>query len=201
MIGQNRGHAADTKMASMRPAAAIELHASQNPAHRNRYFKDRTAACGSWRRSPPLRRAPRRPEQMEGPTRSSILTTFSTRSKRTPPVSAIWQVNDKLCRPAYALLDGQPVSEFRVGLKFGFPLNFGRPDKPGSRGRQGRAVQTLGLRSASGTSGGARRDRYLDHLEASGLAVVRMDRVGIEENSLVQTLDGATPLQHDAHGI
>jgi hypothetical protein len=45
-------------------------------------------------------------------------------------VGAIWQVNDKLSfdvAARYALVDGRPVSEFRAGLTFGFPLNFGRP--------------------------------------------------------------------------
>ena len=41
-----------------------------------------------------------------------------------------WQVNDKLSFDVavrYALVDGLPVSEFRAGLTFGFPLNLGRP--------------------------------------------------------------------------
>jgi hypothetical protein len=45
-------------------------------------------------------------------------------------VGAIWQVNDKLSFDVavrYALVDGRPVSEFRAGLTFGFPLNFGKP--------------------------------------------------------------------------
>ena len=45
-------------------------------------------------------------------------------------VGAIWQVNDKLSfdiAARYALVDGRPVSEFRAGLTFGFPLNLGRP--------------------------------------------------------------------------
>jgi hypothetical protein len=45
-------------------------------------------------------------------------------------VGAIWQVNDKLSFDVavrYALVDGRPVSEFRAGLTFGFPLNLGRP--------------------------------------------------------------------------
>ena len=45
-------------------------------------------------------------------------------------VGAIWQVNDKLSfdvAARYALVDGRPVSEFRAGLTFGFPLSFGRP--------------------------------------------------------------------------
>jgi hypothetical protein len=44
-------------------------------------------------------------------------------------VGAIWQVNDKLSfdvAARYALVDGRPVSEFRLGLTFGFPLNFGK---------------------------------------------------------------------------
>jgi hypothetical protein len=43
-------------------------------------------------------------------------------------VGAIWQVNDKLSfdvAARYALVDGRPVSEFRLGLTFGFPL--GKP--------------------------------------------------------------------------
>jgi hypothetical protein len=43
-------------------------------------------------------------------------------------VGAIWQVNDKLSfdiAGRYALVDGRPVSEFRLGLTFGFPL--GKP--------------------------------------------------------------------------
>ena len=45
-------------------------------------------------------------------------------------LGAIWQVNDKLSFDVavrYALVDGRPVSEFRAGLTFGFPLNLGRP--------------------------------------------------------------------------
>jgi len=45
-------------------------------------------------------------------------------------IGAIWQVNDKLSfdvAARYALVDGRPVSEFRLGLTFGFPLNFGKP--------------------------------------------------------------------------
>jgi hypothetical protein len=45
-------------------------------------------------------------------------------------IGAIWQVNDKLSFDVavrYALVDGRPVSEFRAGLTFGFPLNLGRP--------------------------------------------------------------------------
>jgi hypothetical protein len=44
-------------------------------------------------------------------------------------VGAIWQVNDKLSFDVAVrcLVDGRPVSEFRAGLTFGFPLNFGRP--------------------------------------------------------------------------
>jgi hypothetical protein len=45
-------------------------------------------------------------------------------------VGAIWQVSDKLSfdvAARYAIVDGRPVSEFRAGLTFGFPLNFGRP--------------------------------------------------------------------------
>ena len=45
-------------------------------------------------------------------------------------VGAIWQVNDKLSFDVavrYALVEGRPVSEFRAGLTFGFPLNLGRP--------------------------------------------------------------------------
>jgi hypothetical protein len=44
-------------------------------------------------------------------------------------VGAIWQVNDKLSFDVavrYAVVDGRPVSEFRAGLTFGFPLNLGR---------------------------------------------------------------------------
>jgi len=45
-------------------------------------------------------------------------------------VGAIWQVSDKLSfdvAARYAIVDGRPISEFRAGLTFGFPLNFGRP--------------------------------------------------------------------------
>jgi hypothetical protein len=45
-------------------------------------------------------------------------------------LGAIWQVNDKLSfdvAARYALVDGRPVSEVRLGLTFGFPLNLGRP--------------------------------------------------------------------------
>jgi hypothetical protein len=43
---------------------------------------------------------------------------------------AIWQVNDKLAFDAavrYALVNGRPVEELRVGMTFGFPANFGQP--------------------------------------------------------------------------
>jgi len=45
-------------------------------------------------------------------------------------VGAIWQVSDNLSfdvAARYATVDGRPVSEFRAGLTFGFPLSFGRP--------------------------------------------------------------------------
>jgi hypothetical protein len=43
---------------------------------------------------------------------------------------AIWQVNDKLSFDAavrYALVNGRPVEELRVGITFGFPANVGQP--------------------------------------------------------------------------
>jgi opacity protein-like surface antigen len=43
---------------------------------------------------------------------------------------AIWQVNDKLSLDIafrYALVDGRPVNEVRVGMTFGFPLVTARP--------------------------------------------------------------------------
>ncbi len=43
---------------------------------------------------------------------------------------AIWQVNDKLSFDAgvrYALVNGRPVEELRVGMTFGLPVNLGRP--------------------------------------------------------------------------
>jgi hypothetical protein len=45
-------------------------------------------------------------------------------------VGAIWQVNDKLSFDAavrYASVDGRPVSEFRLGMTFGFPLILSQP--------------------------------------------------------------------------
>ena len=45
-------------------------------------------------------------------------------------VGAIWQVNDKLSFDAavrYAVVDGRPVSELRVGMTFGFPLFLSQP--------------------------------------------------------------------------
>jgi hypothetical protein len=54
-------------------------------------------------------------------------------------VGAIWQVNDKLSFDVavrYALVDGRPVSEFRAGLTFGFPLNFGKPSSAQCRTRR-----------------------------------------------------------------
>ena len=43
---------------------------------------------------------------------------------------AIWQVNDKLSFGAavrYAVVNGRPVQELRVGMTFGFPLFLSQP--------------------------------------------------------------------------
>jgi hypothetical protein len=75
---------------------------------------------------------------IEGPNRWKVRpvaefyfdNVFNEAQTYSALVGAIWQVNDKLSfdiAVRYALVDGRPVSEFRAGLTFGFPLNLGRP--------------------------------------------------------------------------
>jgi hypothetical protein len=75
---------------------------------------------------------------IEGPNRWKVRpvaefyfdNVFNEAQTYSALVGAIWQVNDKLSFDVavrYALVDGRPVSEFRAGLTFGFPLNFGKP--------------------------------------------------------------------------
>jgi hypothetical protein len=80
---------------------------------------------------------------IEGPNKWKVRPVFEVYSDSVVNVSqtfsalagAIWQVNDKLSFDAavrYALVDGRPVNEIRVGMTFGFPLNLGKPLNAGS---------------------------------------------------------------------
>ena len=75
---------------------------------------------------------------IEGPIKWTVRPVFEIYSdsiiNQTQTFSAlagaIWQVNDKLAFDAAvrcALVNGRPVEELRVGVTFGFPLNFGQP--------------------------------------------------------------------------
>jgi hypothetical protein len=80
---------------------------------------------------------------IEGPNKWKVRPVFEVYSDSVVNVAqtfsalagAIWQVNDKLSFDAavrYALVDGRPVNEIRVGMTFGFPLNLGKPLTAGS---------------------------------------------------------------------
>jgi hypothetical protein len=75
---------------------------------------------------------------IEGPNKWTVRPVFEIYSdsviNQTQTFSAlagaIWQVNSKLSVDAAvraALVNGRPVEELRLGMTFGFPVNFGQP--------------------------------------------------------------------------
>jgi len=89
---------------------------------------------------------------VEGPIKWTVRPVFEIYSDsivdQTQTFSAlagaIWQVNDKLAFDAaarYALVNGRPVEELRIGVTFGFPLSLSQP-----RGMDGASPAQLGRR-------------------------------------------------------
>lgn len=87
---------------------------------------------------------------VEGPIKWTVRPVFEIYSdsivNQTQTFSvlagAIWQVNDKLSFDAaarYALVNGRPVEELRIGMTFGFPLNLSQP-----RGVDSASIAQLG---------------------------------------------------------
>jgi hypothetical protein len=89
---------------------------------------------------------------VEGPRKWTVRPVFEIYSDsivdQTQTFSAlagaIWQVNDKLSFDAaarYALVNGRPVEELRIGMTFGFPLSLSQP-----RGMDGAGMAQLSRR-------------------------------------------------------
>ena len=60
----------------------------------------------------------------------SVINVINQTQTFSGLAGAIWQVNDKLSFDAaarYAVVNGRPVQELRVGMTFGFPLFLSQP--------------------------------------------------------------------------